>query len=84
MLHFDINYDLIDEIKIYNRVLSPEQIYQNYQSTKDGNYSKRVIVSEETCLWESWKCIITPNDSQQDDVSTESNMITIISYPGGD
>jgi len=74
---------LIDEIKLYERVLSPEQIYQNYLCTKDGDSSKSIIVSEETSLWESWKCVITPNDGQQDDLSIESNILTIISYPGG-
>lgn len=75
---------LIDEVRIYNDVLSAEQIYQNYLCTKDGETSKSVIVSEETTLWESWKCIVTPNDGAQDDMFTESNILTIISYPGGD
>jgi len=75
---------LIDEIKIYDRSLSPEQIYQNYLCTMDGDTSRSVIVSEETSLWESWKCIITPNNGLVDDEVTESNILTIISYPGGD
>lgn len=74
---------LIDEVKVYEKVLSSEQIYQNYMCTKDGDSNHSVIVSEETSLWESWKCIITPNDGQQDDVSIESNVLTVISYPGG-
>lgn len=75
---------LIDELKIYDKVLSAEQIYQNYLCTKDGDSDKSVIVSEETNLWETWKCIVTPNDSIQDDIEIESNILTIISYPGGD
>jgi len=75
---------LIDELRIYNDALSAEQIYQNYICTKDGESNKSVIVSEETNLWESWKCIVTPNDGTQDDLFTESNILTIISYPGGD
>lgn len=75
---------LIDELRIYNTALSAEQIYQNYLCTKDGESDKSVIVAEETNLWESWQCIITPNDGTQDDVFIESNILTIISYPGGD
>jgi len=75
---------LIDELKIYNRVLSPEQIYQNYLCTKDGGSDKSILVSEETNIWETWKCIITPNDTSQDDIEIVSNILTIINYPGGD
>jgi hypothetical protein len=75
---------LIDELKIYNRVLSGEQIYQNYLYSKDGESAKSVIVAEETTLWETWKCIVIPNDSTQDDIEIISNILTIIPYPGGD
>lgn len=75
---------LIDEIKIYEDVLSAEQIFQNYLYTKDGDSSRSVIVSEETSIDDNWKCIVTPNDGLQDDLSVESNVLTIISYTGGD
>ena len=73
----------IDEVKIYPRVLSSEQLYQNYLCTKDGNSTKSVIVSEEICLGESWKCLVTPNDGMQDDVIAESNILNVINYGGG-
>ena len=75
---------LIDELRIYNDVLSPEQIYQNYLCTKDGDSSRSVIVSEETAVGDCWKCIVTPNDGIQDDVSTESDVLYVISYDGGE
>ena len=75
---------LIDELKIYDKVLSDEKIYPNYLCTKDGESDKSVIVSEETNLWETWKCIVIPNNGIQDGIEIESNILTIISYPGGD
>ena len=75
---------LIDEFCIYNRVLSSEQIYQNYLCMKDGHSDKSVIVSEETTLGDIWKCVVTPNDSTQDDTCKESNSIQIDTYAGGE
>ncbi len=76
-------HGLIDELRIYNRILSAEQIYQNYLNQKMGLTDKNVIVAEETTLGETWKCIVTPNDSTQDDISTESDILYVISYGGG-
>ena len=72
----------IDEVKIYPRVLTPEQVYQNYLCTKDGASASSVIVSEELRLNESWKCLVIPNDGLFDDVFAES-IIFIINYGGG-
>jgi hypothetical protein len=80
----EINFTgIIDEVKIYPRVLTPEQLYQNYLCTKDGSTTRSVIVSEEIRLDESWKCLVTPNDGIQDDVATESNILYLINYGGG-
>ena len=73
----------IDEVKIYPRILTLEQLYQNYLCTKDGSTSKTVIVSEELRVDDSWKCLVTPNDGLHDDLVTESNIINIINYNGG-
>jgi len=70
----------IDEVEIYNRALSAEQIYQIYLSTKDGDSDKRVVVSEETCLGDIWQCMVTPNDSTQDDIVIGSNILEIRTY----
>ncbi len=74
---------LIDDFKIYNRVLSDEQIYQNYLCTKDGLSDKSVIVSDETTVGQIWRCDVTPNDSTQDDITVQSNSLQIIGYGGG-
>jgi hypothetical protein len=80
----EINFTgIVDEVKIYPRVLTPEQLYQNYLCTKDGSTTRSVIVSEEIRLDESWKCLVTPNDGMQDDVTTESNILYLINYGGG-
>jgi len=78
------NYSgLIDELQIYNRALTDEQVYQNYLCTKDGLTNKRVIVSDETLLGEIWRCTVTPNDGLQDDIAVNSNTLQIVSYGGG-
>ena len=74
---------LIDEFHIYNRILSDEQVYQNYLCTKDGHSDKSVIVSEETFVGNTWSCIVTPNDGIQDDDFVESNSLQIVGYGGG-
>lgn len=80
----EINFTgIIDEVKIYPRQLSAEQLYQNYLCAKDGMSSCSVIVSEELHLDETWMCMVIPNDGMYDDVETASNFIFIISYGGG-
>ena len=74
---------LVDEIKIYNKILSPEQIYQNYIQTINGDSTLNVIVSEETSIGDLWKCIVTPNNGVIDDFCTESDVLYIVNYPGG-
>jgi hypothetical protein len=65
---------VIDELKIYDRVLSPEQIYQNYLCS--GLFLS-VIVSEETLVDESWKCVVTPNNGEDGD-PIESNVLKVV------
>lgn len=74
----------IDEFRIYNRVLSAEQIYQNYLCMKDGLSDKSVIVSEETQIGETWLCNVTPNDAFVDDTSVDSNTLQVVGYSGGE
>lgn len=74
----------VDEFEIYSRALSQEQNFQNYLSTKDGFYDRRVIVSKDTSLGNSWQCIVTPNDGVQDGAPVYSNILNIVNYPGGD
>lgn len=74
----------LDELIVYNKALSPEQIYQIYYTTKDGDWSRRVLVSEETSVGDYWQCVVTPNDGVQDDPSVGSNTLQIVNYGGGD
>jgi len=74
----------IDEIRIYNRTLSPEQIHQNYLLTKDGFSDRSVVVSEETQIGDIWSCNVTPNNGIKDYNVTRSNSIQIINYSGGE
>ena len=73
-----------DEFEIYSRALSQEQNYQNYLSTKDGFYDRRVIVSKDTSLGNTWQCIVTPNDGTKDGTPVISNVLSIVNYLGGD
>lgn len=73
----------VDELRIYDRVLSDEQVYQNFLCTKDGDTSRSVIVSEETLVGEIWRCTVTPNNTIEDASSVDSNSLEIINYGGG-
>jgi len=68
----------IDEVQIYNRSLSAEQILALY------NNQTNLIVSNETTSGETWSACVTPNDGLEDGIKTCSNNVTIlytISYP---
>ncbi|MDG6229129.1 MAG: LamG domain-containing protein [Candidatus Thermoplasmatota archaeon] len=73
---------LIDNLRIYERVLSEEQVYQNYLCSKDGVSDMSVIVSEETIIGDIWYCILTPNDQTIDASSVSSNTLQINLYGG--
>ena len=49
---------VLDDIRYYNRVISPEQIQALYNNRTD------LIVSNETNEGEDWKVCVTPNDGQ--------------------
>jgi hypothetical protein len=73
----------IDEVRIYERVLSEEQIYQNYLTNYQGNSSLSVIVSEETIVGETWSCNVTPSNQTIDAQTLTSNELYIQNYQGG-
>ncbi len=74
----------MDQVEVYNQALSQDQIYQIYLSTKDGHYDRRVFVSEETSVGETWQCVVTPNNTTQDGTPIASNILRIVNYAGGD
>ena len=74
----------MDELEIYGRALSGEQICQIYMNTKDGLSNESVIVSEETSYGNIWQCFVTPNDGTQDGITVGSNILNIKTYGGGE
>jgi len=71
---------LIDEVKIFNFSLTPEQIYREYL---DGfnNHSTRTIVSNETTKGDNWTVAVTPNDLVEDGEVVSSSLIVENSPP---
>ncbi|RLF32045.1 MAG: hypothetical protein DRM98_04535, partial [Thermoplasmata archaeon] len=74
----------IDEVQLYDRTLSDKQVYQLYLCQKNGLSNKSIIVSDETNTGETWQCIVTPNDGTTDYDPVASNILNIVSYPGGE
>ena len=66
----------IDDVLIFNRSLSAEQIWQLYiQNTSD--YTPQLIVADETSEGEEWICEVTPNDGTEDGIAKNSSTLTI-------
>ena len=65
----------IDNVRIYNRALSAEQIKANYNS---GNPDYRTIVSQETALGDIWQAAVTPADGTDLGVTLLSNNLTVV------
>jgi hypothetical protein len=61
----------IDEVKVYNRTLSSEQILALY------NNRTNVVTSDETNAGETWQSCVTPTDGEDDGTTTCSNTVTI-------
>ena len=61
----------IDEVKIWNRTLSAEQIKALYEN------KTKLMVSQETVVGDVWKVCITPNDGSEDGTELCSNTLTI-------
>ncbi|MEM4247170.1 MAG: LamG-like jellyroll fold domain-containing protein, partial [Candidatus Woesearchaeota archaeon] len=65
----------IDEVQIWNRTLSPEQISALYNNRTD------LIVSQELVEGEVWQACVTPNDIRTDGNTACSNNLTIRPKP---
>ncbi|MBI5148299.1 FAD-dependent oxidoreductase [Candidatus Pacearchaeota archaeon] len=61
----------IDEVRIYNKTLSAEQIRANY------NLEYNKIVAQETTSGENWKCQVIPTDGFSDGEALNSSSLTI-------
>ncbi len=62
----------IDEVLIFNRSLSVEQIRAIYMNQTD------VIVSQETNVGDVWNATVTPNDGYIDGAMAWSNSVTVV------
>lgn len=78
---FDFFNGMLDDVKIYSRCLSPEQVYQNYMQSKDGLSSNSTIVPKETVKGEIWACKVTPIDGLIEGTTKVSNSITELNEP---
>jgi len=58
----------IDEVKIYNRSLSTEQVGSLYAEESSGYHSK-ILVSQETAKYDTWQVAVTPNDIFSDGIT---------------
>jgi fibronectin type 3 domain-containing protein len=72
---------LLDEVKIYRRALSADQIMQDYVEAGSGQSSRATIVPAETVEDEVWRCGVTPNDSFGDGLTVLSNPVTVGAPP---
>lgn len=65
----------IDEVRIYNRSLSPEQVRALFQNRTNE------LVANETNKNNRWYVIATPNDGKEDGITIRSNNVTIRNSP---
>lgn len=75
---FDFFKGKIDEVRIYSKCLSAQQIEQRYEDTRYGTTSSSTIVMQETQVGDVWKCQVIPTDSYIDGEPKFSNEITIV------
>jgi hypothetical protein len=61
----------LDDVAIWDRSLSPEQIFALYNNRTD------LIVSQETSIGEIWQACMTPNDGTGDGSEVCSNTLTV-------
>ena len=66
----------MDQPKVFNRTLSPEQIAAIYNSELNGN-AWDTLVSSETTLGENWTVVVTPTSSVGAGTSLTSNGLVI-------
>lgn len=68
---------MIDEVQVFNRPLSQQQIYQMYLEGNQGRHV-RTMHANETELNDIWRVAVTPNDDVEDGATTSSNNVTIL------
>ena len=63
----------IDEVKIFNRSLTSQEISAIYSS---GSGNDEIIVSQETSVDDVWQTCLTPNDGVQNGDEKCSNSVS--------
>jgi len=64
-------YGYIDEVQMFDRVISAEQIKAIYENRTD------LIVSKDTIAGETWQACVTPNDGYDDGTELCSNTLVV-------
>jgi len=67
----------IDEVRIYNRSLSAEEITVNYNAGLAGR-QPTTLASNETIKGDVWTVAVTPNDKYEDGTTVTSNSLVIV------
>jgi hypothetical protein len=70
----------VDQVEIYNQVLTPEQVYANYVAGLNA-HQPDVIAWNQTSKGEEWKCSVTVSDGTWDSDTKNSSSITIQNSP---
>ena len=66
----------LDEFKVYDIILSSDQIYQNFLAGSQGRNSQ-VLIYNETTYGDEWHCSVTVNDGYQDGSNLNSSSVII-------
>ncbi|MCW4002720.1 MAG: hypothetical protein NWE95_02265, partial [Candidatus Bathyarchaeota archaeon] len=69
---------ILDEVRIYPKAISANQIYLRYTDTRNGLSIQSTLSNEETTVGEQWLCRVTPNDGLADGTTRNSNAVTIV------
>ena len=67
----------LDEIRIYKRALSADQIQQRFAEGTNGVVATSKIMPSELLAGETWSCQVTPSDGFGNGVAATSNSVTL-------
>jgi len=62
---FDYFHGMIDEVRLYRRCLSQQQINQRYVETKDAWNDQSILKSQETKGFDVWKCQVIQKEKSE-------------------
>jgi hypothetical protein len=74
---FDYFRGMIDEVSVYPKCLSPQQIYQDYTQSKSGQSSSSKMVANETSSGNQIRCEVIPNDGHADGTALSTRTVKI-------